>query len=77
VYSAANGRFVQASHTVLADDMQLDTLYWPVTHTEHVEHAVAPPSEYFPASQAVHAPIRPTPKVPAGQAVHTLAPLNA
>jgi hypothetical protein len=57
--------------------MQLDTLYWPVTHTEHVEHAVAPLNEYFPASQALHAPIRPTPNVPAGQTVHTLVPLNA
>jgi hypothetical protein len=57
VYVAEDGRFVQAPHTTFAALLQLDTLYWPVWHTEQVWHAelvVMPiPVEYVPDTQVV------------------------
>ena len=50
----------QAPHTILAELLQLDTLYWPVVQVEqlvHTEPAVMPsPVEYVPDWQGVHAP---------------------
>ena len=51
-------------------------MYWPIAHDEHVEHVVTPPSENFPAVQAVHALIMPTPNVPAGQFVQSADPAS-
>ena len=49
---------VHAPHTMLADEMQLDTLYWPIVHTEQVWHVVLvvipAPVEYRPVWHVVH-----------------------
>ena len=48
----------QGPHTVLAELLQLDTLYWPIAHTEqgvHVVDTTAPEAvEYVPVPQRVH-----------------------
>lgn len=48
---------MQAPHTVFALLLQLDTLYWPVWHTEqfwHTAPVVIPiPVEYVPELQTV------------------------
>ena len=48
----------QALHTMLAELMQLDTLYWPVTQTEQLWHVVLvvmpAPVEYSPVWHVVH-----------------------
>lgn len=50
----------QAPHTILAELLQLDTLYWPTAHTEQLVHAkpvfMPSPVEYVPDWQVVHAP---------------------
>jgi hypothetical protein len=67
---------VQLAHTISAEELQLDTLYWPIAHTEQSVQTLAPLKAYFPAGQAVHALTEPTPKVPAGHAVQLAAPAS-
>ena len=67
----------QAPHTILAELLQLDTLYWPIEQIEQLVQAVDPRSENLPESQAVQALTKPTPNVPAGQATHALKPAAA
>ena len=56
-WAASNG-LVHALHTMLAELLQLDTLYWPIVHTEQVWHVVLvvipAPVEYCPAWHVVH-----------------------
>ena len=70
----------QAPHTILAELMQLDTLYWPVVQVAqlvHIELVVMPnPVEYVPVWQVVQCialeAARPVENVPAMQEIHLL-----
>jgi hypothetical protein len=66
----------QASHTISAELTQLDTLYWPIAHTEQLVQVLAPRSENFPEAQDVQELTDPTLKVPAGHVVQLLAPAS-
>lgn len=68
---------IQTAHTVLAEALQLDTLYWPIAHVEQFVQAVDPAGENCPAAQAVQALAGATANVPAGQDVQALAPSGA
>jgi hypothetical protein len=67
----------QFPHTILAELMQLDTLYWPIEQVEQLVHAnpvfMPNPVEYVPDWQVLHNPCRvypsPVPYVPAPHAV--------
>jgi hypothetical protein len=75
----------QFPHTVFAPLLQLDTLYWPIWHTEqftHTELTVIPiPVEYVPVEQERHAADEamavPLEYVPAEQEMHELELLDA
>ncbi len=68
----------QVSHTILAELLQLDTLYWPSEHVEQFWQVVAPVCvAYVPAEHVPQALTTPVAKVPAGQITQALKPAAA